>query len=632
MKIASTPIETHKALLKDEEAEDVDVYLYRSMIGSLMYLTAFRSDIMFAICACARFQVTPKVSHLHAVKRIFRYLKGQPKLGIWYPRDSPFDLEAFSNRKPEGRDERFHQIVDFLNSTHIKYALTENPTIYVSLIYQFWQTASASTSENKELEITATIDRRVQTVTEASIRMHLKLEDSNGIITLPNTKFFEQLALMGIFKGYNGVDIPLFPTMLVQGPNFQGEGSTVPVESHHTPISAPSTSQPLNLPPYMQTTHVVEEATTMPHDLPLPRVHSLGSDEGSMTLHELTVLCTTLSKKVESLESNLKQTKLAYGAAYTKLIMKVKKLENRIESSKARRRVRLIVLEDKCDLEDPSKQGRKIAQIDEDEGITLKKTKLQLEKERLGYEEAMRLQEQLDEEDRQRIARVHEEANTFNVEEWDSIQAQIEANEELAKKLQAEERGKFSEVEKARLLVEMINERKRLSSLTVRRVQYFVPMDFELEDQRLKRAGQESLKDPTKIQKIREASGSVQEQSDEEPKVDELSQEQLQQLMIIGPEEGMNVEALQTKYPIIDWEVYSEDTIKDDLVKLWSLVHKRFNSTKLTYDKAKELWVELKRLFEPDENDTLWKIQRYMHDPLTWKLYDTCGVHHVSTE
>nr|GEU87935.1 ribonuclease H-like domain-containing protein [Tanacetum cinerariifolium] len=74
--------ETNKALLKDEEAEDVDVHLYRSMIGSLMYLTASRPDIMFAICACARFQVTPKVSHLHAVKRIFRYLKGQPKLGL----------------------------------------------------------------------------------------------------------------------------------------------------------------------------------------------------------------------------------------------------------------------------------------------------------------------------------------------------------------------------------------------------------------------------------------------------------------------------------------------------------------------------------------------------------------------
>ncbi|GJY34159.1 hypothetical protein Tco_0418628 [Tanacetum coccineum] len=62
-----------------------------------MYLTASRSDIMFTVCACARFQVTPKTSHIHAVKRIFRYLKGQPKLGLWYPRDSPFDLDAFSD-------------------------------------------------------------------------------------------------------------------------------------------------------------------------------------------------------------------------------------------------------------------------------------------------------------------------------------------------------------------------------------------------------------------------------------------------------------------------------------------------------------------------------------------------------
>nr|GEW86777.1 retrovirus-related Pol polyprotein from transposon TNT 1-94 [Tanacetum cinerariifolium]GEW95370.1 retrovirus-related Pol polyprotein from transposon TNT 1-94 [Tanacetum cinerariifolium] len=75
MKIASTPMETSKPLIKDAEAGDVDVHLYRSMIGSLMYLTSSRLDIMFVVCACARFQVTPKVSHLHAVKRIFRYLK-----------------------------------------------------------------------------------------------------------------------------------------------------------------------------------------------------------------------------------------------------------------------------------------------------------------------------------------------------------------------------------------------------------------------------------------------------------------------------------------------------------------------------------------------------------------------------
>ncbi|GKD87685.1 hypothetical protein Tco_1358839 [Tanacetum coccineum] len=83
VKTASTPMETNKALLKDEEAADVDVHLYRSMIRSLMYLTASRPGIMFAVYACARFQVTPKTSHLHVVKRIFRYLKGLPKLGLW---------------------------------------------------------------------------------------------------------------------------------------------------------------------------------------------------------------------------------------------------------------------------------------------------------------------------------------------------------------------------------------------------------------------------------------------------------------------------------------------------------------------------------------------------------------------
>nr|GEX28259.1 uncharacterized mitochondrial protein AtMg00810-like [Tanacetum cinerariifolium] len=96
-KTASTPMETSKPLMKDENAKDVNVHLYRSMIGSLMYLTSSMPDIMFAVCACARFQVTPKFSHLYAMKRIFRYLKGQPKLGLWYPKDSPFDLEAYTD-------------------------------------------------------------------------------------------------------------------------------------------------------------------------------------------------------------------------------------------------------------------------------------------------------------------------------------------------------------------------------------------------------------------------------------------------------------------------------------------------------------------------------------------------------
>nr|GEV79229.1 putative ribonuclease H-like domain-containing protein [Tanacetum cinerariifolium] len=82
---------------KDGTGKDVELHLYRSMIGSLMYLTTSRPDIIFAIYACARHQVTPKECHLHAVKRSFRYLKGHPKLGLWYPKESPFNLVAYSD-------------------------------------------------------------------------------------------------------------------------------------------------------------------------------------------------------------------------------------------------------------------------------------------------------------------------------------------------------------------------------------------------------------------------------------------------------------------------------------------------------------------------------------------------------
>nr|GEU60277.1 hypothetical protein [Tanacetum cinerariifolium] len=96
-KSASIPIDTEKPLLKDPDGEDVDVHIYRSMIGSLIYLTSSRLDIMFAVCACAHFHVTLKALHLHTVKWIFRYLKGKPHLGLWYPKDSPFDLVAYSD-------------------------------------------------------------------------------------------------------------------------------------------------------------------------------------------------------------------------------------------------------------------------------------------------------------------------------------------------------------------------------------------------------------------------------------------------------------------------------------------------------------------------------------------------------
>nr|GFA03052.1 hypothetical protein [Tanacetum cinerariifolium] len=97
VKTASTPMETQKSLLKDEDGEEVDVHMYREMISSLMYLTYLRLNIMFAMYACVIYQVNPNVSYLYTVKRIFRYLKGQPKLGLWYLKDSLFDLVAYAD-------------------------------------------------------------------------------------------------------------------------------------------------------------------------------------------------------------------------------------------------------------------------------------------------------------------------------------------------------------------------------------------------------------------------------------------------------------------------------------------------------------------------------------------------------
>ncbi|GJV98162.1 hypothetical protein Tco_1553414 [Tanacetum coccineum] len=91
----------------------------------------------------------------------------------------------------------FHHIIDFLTTSHIHYSLTENPTIYASFIKQFWTTATSSTNVNGEVELTASIDGQAKTITEASLRRHLKLEDNGGITSLPNTEIFEQLALMG---------------------------------------------------------------------------------------------------------------------------------------------------------------------------------------------------------------------------------------------------------------------------------------------------------------------------------------------------------------------------------------------------------------------------------------------------
>jgi hypothetical protein len=92
-----TPMGTNGHLDLDTEGKSVDQKVYRSMIGSLLYLCASRPDIMLSVCMCARFQADPKEAHLTAIKRILRYLSYTPKFGLWYPRGSTFDLIGYSD-------------------------------------------------------------------------------------------------------------------------------------------------------------------------------------------------------------------------------------------------------------------------------------------------------------------------------------------------------------------------------------------------------------------------------------------------------------------------------------------------------------------------------------------------------
>ncbi|GJY01821.1 hypothetical protein Tco_0359973, partial [Tanacetum coccineum] len=235
---------------------------------------------------------------------------------------------------------------------------------------------------------------------------------------------------------------------------------------------------------------------------------------------------------------------------------------------------------------------------------------------------------------KQRIAKVHATAQQFTKDEWGEIKARVEADEELAQRFQEEERSEYPEEDQAKMLVELIDQRKKYFAAQKAEAKRNKPMtqaqqrtymsnyiknmgttertleledgDLQVEVRSLKRLAKEELRqESTKKQKVDEASGLVQEQLDEDE--EELSQEDLQQIMMIVLVDAKNVEALQTKYQIINWEVNTDE--RDDLIQLWSLVKERFNSIEPTYDKEKELWVELKRLFELDNDDTLWKLQ-----------------------
>ncbi|GJT21695.1 hypothetical protein Tco_0891632 [Tanacetum coccineum] len=417
--------------------------------------------------------------------------------------------------KTEG-SEGFHQIIDFLTASHINYALTESLTIYASLIEQFWQTAALSTIKDGVMEIIATINGRVKTITEESIRRHLKLEDSDGISILPTAEIFEQLALMGYVTTSDSLTFQkghfspqwkfLIHTILHC---LSPKKTTLEQFSSNiaTTIICLATNRTFNFSNLIfeaMVKNLDKEAALMPHESPLLRVHSLGSDEGSLSLNELMVLCTSLSKKVENLESELKYTKHTYSTALTNLIKRVKKLEQTIKKSQARRRAKVVIFDVEEDEEDSSKQGRNHGRFDDtqekDKGKAVlqeseppkkikKRVQVQMsideelaqkvheeeqarfnveqeanfnaeqEQERLDHETAMKIQEELDAAERQRMAQVHQAAQGFTDDEWDDILARVAADKDFVQQLKASKN--VSDEDLLRKLIELVNQRKK---------------------------------------------------------------------------------------------------------------------------------------------------------------------------
>ncbi|GJZ08063.1 hypothetical protein Tco_0542346, partial [Tanacetum coccineum] len=426
--------------------------------------------------------------------------------------------------KSEG-SEGFHQIIDFLTISHIKNALTKCLTLYAFPMKQFWQTAALSITEDGVRGIIATIDRNVKYLSPKKTAWEqFSSNIATAISFLATNCTFNFSYLIFEAMGYSGVDIPLFQTMLTtpKSPPFRITSSP-----SLSPQTHPSTSQPPSTPQSNQTKPAIEEAAPMPHESPLQSVHSLRSDEGSLSLNELMDIFTSLSKKI-------------------------------IKIIQARRRAKVVISDTEEDEEDPSKQGRSlIEELDLDAGISLVPTHAADQ----GRIDDTQIYDQPEEYDPAVLRYRTLQNSPFFI---------AEVRKNMCMYLKNEGGYKLSHF-------------KGMSYKDIRptfeRVwdqnQAFVPKDSEIEKEVMKRYGFDLQQEFVKKDKAssfaqkQPARGSrkkslarqvsretLSEESAKKQKLeDDTKKEELQvYLNIVTEEESLNIESLATKYPIVDCE------------------------------------------------------------------------------
>ncbi|GJV17036.1 putative ribonuclease H-like domain-containing protein [Tanacetum coccineum] len=469
IRTATTPIESNKPLVKDEDGEDVDVHVYRSIIGSLMYLTASRLDFMDSPFELEAFSDSDYGGANLDKKSTTEYVAAANCCGqvLWIQNqmmdygfnfmntrihiDNENTISVIKNPVTHSRTKhieiRFHfirdcyekkliEVIKIHTDSNVADLLTKgfdvtrlqelaspkqtvlskandlgkdfpNPFMAGSLPKTIKQSNDPPLSrgytlgsgedslelmelmanciqivyivrkKNREIctteeglqAIFATIDGYEKLITKASLRRNLKLEDAEGISSLSNEEIFKQLAHMGfiqlLLNKQQWLLLPhtrTYPTPTLTSKLFSNMRRA---SKGYSGVVTPLFEKPL------QPTYKAEDTASMPHDSPLYAVHLYGSAEGSMQQHDLTILVNKLNDMIDGLEKDLQQTKKIYSTALTKLVLRVKKLEYKLKSGKARRKAKIVLSDDEEIAEDSSKQGRKISQINKDPIISL---------------------------------------------------------------------------------------------------------------------------------------------------------------------------------------------------------------------------------------------------------------------
>ncbi|GJY91518.1 hypothetical protein Tco_0506714 [Tanacetum coccineum] len=407
-------------------------------------------------------------------------------------------------KKPNGSDD-FHEIVDFLKRTPLRYALTHNPTIYDSLVKQFWQTATVRTIANGNQELLATIDGKAYTITEASVKSSLQLADATCITNLLDAEIHDGLAIMRFLqmilgirtantgqhiapvltkkifgnmkRGFEGNHVPLLPAMLAPA---QGEGSAILAGSQPTPTGptptpvadeATTTSVEVDAEGAATTTASLEagldsgnihESPLRSHDAPLPEVNTSESVDDSVKLKELMELVPKLMLQIDSLEKELIKTTRIFRNEVLTLKNRVKTLK--VALKRKSKKVVLSELEGE-EVENSSKHGRKVASG----GVSTYKRRRRSVDIGMDYFSAAKERTKSEEVNTGSIGvntcstpdKAQRKGKAKMVEEdvqTDIIRAKLEANAELVKNMQGED---LSKIDFSKRMVDMVNQRKK---------------------------------------------------------------------------------------------------------------------------------------------------------------------------